>query len=192
MKKFTLLMLIVIATVATARAQIQQGNVLIGANLANFSIGLNDPNVFSMDISPKAAWFIKDGVALGAYANIGVETAKGSTTTWKYGAGALGRYYSGEGMNVIGSSRFFGEANVGIGGVSVSNGGGNTTGLDFGFGPGFSYFVTPSLGLEALLKYNGVLGFGSQAYQNYLQLSFGFQIYLPGKATASKVMKDTK
>jgi hypothetical protein len=193
MKKFTLFTLIVmVATSLSVKAQLQRGNVLVGTDLADISIGLNSPNVFNFDISPKAAWFIQDNLALGGFLNFGITSSKGSSTVTSYGIGPLGRYYTGSDVSVLSHGRFFFEGNVGFAGVDVSNGGGNTNGLNLGFGPGFAYFITPTIGLETLLKYNGVVGFGSQAYQSNLNLSFGFQIYLPGQATLNKVKGDMK
>lgn len=193
MKKFTLFSIIALVALSlSSRAQIQKGNVLVGGDLANISIGLNSPNVFDFNITPKAAWFIQDNVALGGYVNLGIQTAKGSNTTTSYGLGALGRYYAGSDMTVLRHGRFFGEATVGFGGVDVSDGGGNTNGLDFTVGPGFAYFVTPNIGLETLLKFEGLAGFGSQSFQGSLVLNFGFQIYLPGKGTANKIKSDIK
>ncbi|MDB4902520.1 MAG: hypothetical protein JWQ63_1801 [Mucilaginibacter sp.] len=193
MKKFTLLFLIALVTLNfCVKAQIQQGNVLIGGNIANLSLGLNKPTTFSADITPKAAWFIVDNLALGAYGELGLQTQSGEGTTVTYSIGGLGRYYTGTDVNVLKHGRIFGEATVGIGGVNLRQNGGSTNGFDFSVGPGFAYFVTPSLGLETLLKYNGVVGFGNTTYQHNLGLSFGFQIYLPGKETANKVKGDVK
>lgn len=186
------LVVALVSTGLTAKAQIQRGNVMVGADLANISLGLDAPNVFSADLSPKAAWFIQDNIAVGGYLNFGIVTAKNSTTTTNYGVGALGRYYTGSDVEVLRHGRFFGEATVGFGGQNVSDGGGNTNGLNFGFGPGFAYFITPNIGLEALLKYNGLAGFGSEAYQSSLNLNFGLQIYLPGRSTARKVQSDIR
>ncbi|MDB5011194.1 MAG: hypothetical protein JWR67_3364 [Mucilaginibacter sp.] len=193
MNKFTLLTLIaVIALGFTASAQIQQGNVMIGGNFTNLNLGLNKPNVFSLDITPKAAWFIQDNVALGGYVNFGLQTAKGSSTTTTYGVGALGRYYTGSDVTVLRHGRIFAEATAGFGGTNVSKGGGHTNGFNWSIGPGFAYFVTPNIGLETLLKYNGLTGFGNQSYQSSLNLFFGLQIYLPGRATATKVKGDVR
>jgi hypothetical protein len=192
MKKFTLLFVLASALTFSASAQIQKGNVLVGGNFTNINLGLNDPKIFSLDITPKAAWFVQDNVALGGYVNLGLQTAKGSNTTTTYGVGALGRYYTGKDVEVLRHGRIFGEATAGLGGVNVSNGGGNTNGLNLSVGPGFAYFITPSIGLETLLKYNGLVGFGSQPYQSNLNLSFGFQIYLPGRSTARKVQGDVR
>lgn len=184
--------LFVIAQVTIVNAQIQQGNVMVGGSLSNISLGLDDSKVFSLDLTPKAAWFIRDNIALGGYANLGIQTAKNTSTTVNYGLGALGRYYSGADMEVVKHGRFFGEGTLGLGGINVSNGGGHTNGVDFSFGPGFAYFITPNIGLETLLKYNGVGGFGNAGYQSTLGLSFGFQIYLPGKRTLDKIKNDVK
>ncbi|MDO3645265.1 hypothetical protein [Mucilaginibacter sp. L3T2-6] len=193
MKKFITIAIAAICCVGFhASAQIQEGNVMVGGNLANLNLGLNTPKVFSLDITPKAAWFVADNVAFGGYVNLGIQTAQGSSTTTTYGVGALGRYYTGKDVEVLRHGRLYGEATLGIGGTNVSNGGGNTNGLDFSFGPGFAYFITPSIGLETLLKYNGLGGFGDQGYQSKLNLSFGFQIYLPGKATTKKIKSDLK
>lgn len=193
MKKLAIYLLgVLVCTGLAANAQIQRGNVMVGANLANINLGLDAPNVFTAEISPKAAWFIQDNVALGGYLNFGIATAKHSTTTTTYGVGALGRYYTGSDVEVLRHGRFFGEATVGFGGQNVSDGGGNTNGLNFGVGPGFAYFITPNIGLEALFKYNGLAGFGSENYQSNLGLSFGLQIYLPGRGTARKVEGDIR
>ncbi|GAB2685949.1 hypothetical protein GCM10027037_04500 [Mucilaginibacter koreensis] len=193
MKKFTYLFVLLLTTaVFSAHAQIQKGNVMLGGDLADVRLGLDNSKVFSFSVSPKAAWFIQDNVALGGYVNLGVATAKNTNTTFTYGVGGLGRYYAGSDAPLLRHGRLFGEANIGIGGVNVSNGGGNTNGLDFGFGPGFAYFVTPSVGLETLLKYNGVGGFGNAGYQSTLTLNFGLQVYLSGRGTANKIKSDIR
>nr|WP_198999462.1 hypothetical protein [Flavobacterium sp. ASV13] len=190
MKNYKILFAIaLLASALSSNAQIQKGNILIGGNLANLNLGLNGPKIFSAEITPKVAWFIKDNLALGGYVDLGLETAKHSATTTNYGIGALGRYYVGKEKEIIKHSRFFGEATVGIGGVNVSDAD-NTNGLNISAGPGFAYFVTPNIGLEFLLKYNSLVGLGSTPYQGNINASFGFQIYLPGKSTARKVQND--
>lgn len=192
MKKITLVTLAFIGLVFSAKAQIQKGNVLIGADLTNLDLRLSSPTRFIGTINPKAAWFIQDNIALGAYGKFGINTVKGTGATIDYGVGALGRVYSGAATEVIKHGRFFGEANIGIEGQNLPANGGSTNGLGLGVGPGFAYFITPSIGLETLLKYNGIVGFGSSPFTNSVNLNFGFQIYLPGRATARKVINDVK
>lgn len=191
MKKILLIVSFTITALSTY-AQIEQGNVLVGGNFANFNASLSSSKAFSLTISPKAAWFVQDNLALGGYVDLGIITAKNSSTTLIYGIGALGRYYAGKDADILKYGHFFGEANLGIAGTNISNGGGNTNGLGVGIGPGFAYFVTPNVGLETLFKYTGVAGFGNVGYASALSLSFGFQIYLPGKSTAKKVQSDIR
>lgn len=190
MKKLLLTLAIAVTGFTAANAQIQKGNVLMGGNISNIRFGLDAPNEFSFNLNPKAAWFVQDGIALGGEVNFGLLTAKNAGTSINYGVGALGRYYAGETSgDVVKNSMFFGEATVGINGINPAVGD-NTNGLGFSFGPGFTYFVTKNIGLETLLKYNGVVGFGQSAYAHNLSLGFGLQIYLPGQATAKKIKSD--
>lgn len=192
MKKLIFTIILGSTMVFGANAQIQKGNVMMGANLSDISLRLNKPSIFNFKISPKAAWFVQDGLAIGGAVDLGIASQKGAGSDYSYGISALGRYYGSTGANeVVNNSRFFGEATVGFQGINPA-GGGNTNGLGFGFGPGWTYFITPSIGLEALLKYNGIVGFGSSAYSHYINLGVGFQIYLPGKGTARKVQRDMK
>lgn len=164
---------------------------MVGGNFSNLSFGLDRPNHFQFDVTPKVGWFVQDNIALGAYVDFGLQTAKNAGTSINYGIGPFARYYSGSDVEVLNHGRIFGEVAAGIGGLNPAVGG-NTNGFDFSFGPGFAYFITPNIGLETLLKYNGLTGFGNDGYQHKLNLSFGLQIYLPGRSTASKVSRDVR
>lgn len=177
-KKFTLAILAVCALFFSASAQIQQGNMMVGADIAELNLGLNEGGAFSFRLNPKAAFFIRSGLALGAYLNFGLFSPEDGGTDVDYGIGALGRYYIHDpNTEVILNSRFFAEATVGIEGNNPSSGE-NTNGLGLSIGPGWTYFVTPNIGVEALLKYRGIIGFGSRATTSNLNLEIGFQIYL--------------
>ena len=187
-KRFTLAVVLAGLFYMGAQAQLQRGSVLIGGDLAGFDLGLNEGSSFTMTLTPKVAWFIRDNLALGAYVDFGLATAKGAGTSVNYGIGPLARYYfpSSE-VNVARSVRFLLEANGGIQGINTANGS-STNGLGLGFGPGLAYFVTDNIALESLLKYNGVVGFGNDPTSSRLQLGLGFQIYLP----RSKVRAETQ
>lgn len=176
MKKLIGILVIGLCLFATqSHAQIQKGNYMIGGDLASLHFGSG--GAFSVDIQPKVAWFIKDNVALGGYVKFDLTTAKDQSTTTDYGVGALGRYYVNDPKtNVLKHGRLFFEGNVGLEGHNVSHA--TTNGLGFGIGPGYAYFITPNIGLETLLKYNGIVGFGNQPYSSTVDLNFGFQIYL--------------
>ena len=192
MKKIITLLLVATSVASVSHAQLQKGNVLVGGDIANFNLGLEKNAGFNIALDPKAAWFINSNTALGAYVKFGVSKAnKNSATATTYGVGPLARYYvTDPKMTLLQHGRFFGEANIGIEGQNVSDGGGSTNGLGFGFGPGYAYFITPNIGLETLLKYNGLTGFGDEGYTSNLNLSVGFQIYLPGKSTRDKIIRD--
>lgn len=180
---------------STANAQIQEGNWMVGGNLVGANFGLNSGSGYDFSIQPKGAYFIKDNVAVGGYVNLGFSGAKDAPTTFVYNVGALGRYYLAPGQegvdNLLNHGRWFFEANVGVGGTSISKGGSSSNGLNFGFGPGYSYFITPNIGLEGLVKYDANAGFGNGGYTNKITFGLGFQIYLP-TSQAKRIANDVK
>ena len=180
--------LVFLFAVTNVNAQIQKGNILAGSDIAGFNLGLDKGGNFNMIINPKAAWFVKDYTAIGTYLTFGFSTATGAGSDVSYGIGALGRYYltHSDPANMVQRSTFFLEGNVGIEGDNPSVGD-NTNGLGIGVGPGWTHFFTSSLALEALFKYNGIIGFGSSPTSNNLNLSIGFQIYLPSAKIRSMV-----
>jgi hypothetical protein len=180
-----------------AHAQIEKGNILLGTDLGSGIAGTGSGSLFGVNfnlnkgsgwnigISPKMGYFVKDHWMVGGVVNLGYNksatVADGSASkTTVYGIQALTRYYAKNNQvnNLLNHGRFFAEANVGLAGVNVS--GGNTTnGFVFGFGPGYSYFITQNVALEGLLKYNGLAGGGNTGYQSSLGLNFGMQVFLP-------------
>ena len=195
-KTLPLLAILCLLLTQTTNAQLEKGNVLVGANIANFNLGLGDDAVTNILINPKAAWFIKDNVAVGTYIELGFSSQKDVYTNTIYGVGAFGRkYFTDVNVNLLKSGRWFFEANFGIGGQNLNSKiddsqDASTNGLNFGFGPGYAYFITPNIALETLFKYNGTVGFGNETYTSDFNLGIGFQIFLPGKATLNKVKSD--
>lgn len=172
--------------IVAARSQIQSGNIMVGADIANFKVSLNEGGNSSITLDPKLAYFFSNNLALGGYLKFGLETTDGEGDNIDYGIGALGRYYLSQDINVVRNSRFFVEGNVGIEGSNPASGE-NTNGLGLGVGPGWTYFITQNVGLEALLKYNGIIGFGERVTTSDLLLSIGFQIYLPSAQLRRKL-----
>ena len=189
---YTCTSLVLLFAITNAGAQIQKGNVLVGSDISGLALGLDKGGNFSMVINPKAAWFVKDYTAIGAYLSFGLSTAKGAGSDVSYGVGALARYYitDHDPANMVQRSCFFVESNVGIEGDNPSVGD-NTNGLGIGVGPGWTHFFTSTIALEALFKYNGIIGFGSSPTSNNLNLSIGFQIYFPS-AKIRAMMKAEK
>lgn len=191
MKKIILAFLTIFSFISfKSNAQLDKGNVIVGADLANFNIGLKKGAVTSIDITPKAAWMIDNQIALGGYINFGYTTQKIYGTSYNntnYGIGVLGRYYvNNPKYNLLKAGRWFAEANVGFQGTNTK-GGSSTNGLGFGLGPGYAYFITQNVALETLLKFDENVGFGNSPSTPDLNLHVGFQIYLPGKATVKNI-----
>lgn len=198
MKKFqalTLALMTVLFFSTTAFAQTQKGNILIGSDITD--IGLNfqkSSTQFNFNLNPKAAWFISDGLAVGGYVNFGLATSKGAGSDVSYGIGALARYYptdkNVQKLEFSKRARFFVEGNAGFGGTNPASGA-STNGVELGVGPGISYFITPNVALETLLKYNIIVGGGNSTTAQQLNLGVGFQIFLPG-AKAKEIYKEEK
>lgn len=186
MKKiiFTVLLLL---GVNSGNAQINKGNVMMGGDLAGLNISFS--NQTDLKLTPKAAWFIKDGLAVGAYGQFGVTHVNGQDgSNYSYGIGPLARYFfTANQLPAFKKAKIFVEASAGFEGVDSSVSHSNTNGLGFGIGPGISYFITPSIGMEALLRYEGIVGFGSNTYTNGLAFNIGFQVYLPGKKLKKEI-----
>lgn len=158
---------------------------MVGASLADMNIGLQSGNTdLSLSINPKVGYFIQDNIAIGATVKLGFAT-DAARNQINYGIGAFGRYYIGDKRAILMKhSRFFVEVDAGIVGDNTKPKGQKsitTNGLGLGLGPGVAYFITPNIGLEALLKYNLGVGFGSSTTTNKFSFGIGFQIYLPTK-----------
>ncbi|QEC51193.1 outer membrane protein with beta-barrel domain [Anseongella ginsenosidimutans] len=175
-----------LAAVTFAHAQTEEGNLLVGGNISNFRLDFQDESTtFQMTLTPKIAYFVRDNMALGGYGELGIIASEGNDAIVNYGIGALGRYYiSDADVVIVRDSRFFLEANAGFHG---NNGAANTNGIGIGFGPGWTYFITENIGLEALLKYNLTVGLGNSTTNNNLNLGVGFQIYLPTRRLAERM-----
>lgn len=207
MKKLLLLSaLAMIGFTGVTNAQIEQGNLMLGADIGSglvsdasqglfgLNFGLNEGAGFNVGISPKMGYFVRDNFMLGAVVNLGF--VKGpkiggiSSKTTTYGLQALSRYYVSPGEkgidNLLKHGRFFAEGNAGVAGVNVKDGA-TTNGFIFGVGPGYSYFVTKNVALEATLKYNGLVGGGNTTYQHSIGLNFGVQVFLPSSTVKDRI-----
>src|SRR6187455_2441289 len=93
MKKFVLFGFAFLATTLTMQAQTAKNWYLIGGSISNINLEFQKSNtIFGLDVTPRVAWFIKDNVAVGAEALIGLNTGDGFTTV-SYGIGPIARYY---------------------------------------------------------------------------------------------------
>ncbi|OBS14103.1 hypothetical protein ATE49_01765 [Elizabethkingia miricola] len=181
---------------SVTKAQLQKGNWMVGGNIITSSFGLNTGGGYNFTLQPKAAYFIDDNFALGGQVTFGFAGAKDAKTIYTYNVGPMARYYFNNDQvdSLLKHGRFFVEGNAGIGGTSgtrataTQEAGKSTTGLNVGVGPGYAYFISPNIALEALVKYNGDFGFGNRGATSNIGFNVGFQIYLP----TSKVKQITR
>jgi hypothetical protein len=191
MKKLILLVIALTAIFSQrGLCQTKKGNILVGGDFANFDLGLEHGSGFQMKIDPKLGIFFHNNIALGAYASFNYQNVSKSTSI-AFGAGLLSRFYSkgDQRPNAVDRSRFFFEITAGLAGSHITNGT-STDGLGVGAGPGYTFFLSPNIGLETLLKYNGLLGFGSKTLQSDLNLNVGFLIYLDSHKMRKTVTED--
>lgn len=186
-KLFSMAAVVAAGLLSTTNAQIQKGNWMVGGQVSNIKF----TNGFNMNLMPKLGYFIQDNWAIGGQVNLDIASPEGTSdtqTTWS--VGAFTRYYfnNSEVNTLLNNGRFFAEGTAGIGGDN-SGSGNSTNGLDLGVGAGYSYFITKSVGLEALLKFQGLVGGGNNNFNGNLYLGIGFQIYIP-TSSAKAALKD--
>ncbi|MGE8292223.1 hypothetical protein D3C87_886710 [compost metagenome] len=191
MRKFALLLLVTGGICLQANAQkiettpqmssdvgvepIRQGNWMVGGSIGSLGYSFEGKS-FNAALQPRAGYFVSDGLAIGAQANLGLRTQKDADNEWTYGIAPFVRYYFPQGGSSTG--RFFGQGDVGISGSSV----GKSAALALGANVGYAHFITRTVALEATFGYNyskASINTGTGA--SGLGVGVGFQIYLPGK-----------
>jgi hypothetical protein len=168
---------------------------MVGSDITDFGFTFQKASTrFNFNLNPKLAYFIKDDLAIGPYVNFGLSTSNGAGSDVNYGVGALARYYihdkNVEKLEFSKRVRFFVEANAGFGGQNPASGA-STNGVQLGVGPGLSYFITPNVALDALLKYDLIVGGGNSTTSQNLGFGLGFQIFLP-TAKAREIIREEK
>ncbi|MGI0106833.1 hypothetical protein [Salinimicrobium sp. WS361] len=198
MKRVLLLStLMILGFTATSHAQLQEGNIMLGADLGSgvtttptnglfgFNLGLDEDSGYNIGLSPKMGYFLNDDFVLGGILNLGYYNAAGdddeTSNTFIYGIQAFTRYYlTPEDVDLgdeVPAGQFFIETNAGLAGTNIE-GGETTNGFAFGFGPGYSLFLNENIALDASVKYSGLTGAGSDSYTHSLGINLGIQIFL--------------
>ncbi len=168
-------------TAAVAFDAIQQGNWIVGAGIGN--IGHNfQSKTFSLDVTPRAGYFISDNAVIGAQVNLGLSVYDGGES-FRYNVAPFVRYYFPEGAAP--THRWFGEAVVGLGGSTDMNNE-DDAGLSriYGISAGYAHFVASNVALEGtlgLVRSNANVEVGASGSQTGLSLGLALQIYLPGR-----------
>lgn len=154
---------------------IKTGNWMVGGSLANMGYSF-EGKAFNVAVQPRAGYFVSDGIAVGAQANLGLIAVKDYDNVWNYGIAPFVRYYFPQGASSTG--RFFGQGDIGIAGSSA----GKSVSLALGANVGYAHFITQTVALEVTAGYNYTkanVNLGEKS--SGLGVGLGFQIYLPGK-----------
>ena len=166
-------------TAAVASDAVREGNWIVGANIAN--IGMNfKSDFFTLNVNPRAGYFLTDNAAIGTEVQLALDIYDGGET-FRYGVTPFVRYYFPEGAAP--THRWFGEAIAGVAGSSEEDDEGDSVFSSvLGLRAGYAHFVAQNVALEAILGYTRTsadISVGSG--QSGLNLSFGLQVYLPGR-----------
>lgn len=161
-----------------AHAQTEKGTTMWGGNLIGGNIQTDNAGELNVLLSPKIAWFIRNGLAVGGYANLGLARSYQVAIEWTYQAGALGRYYfvGKKADDLSGNGRLFAEGNAGYGGTTMA--GVSSSGINLGIGPGFAYFIRDHAAIEGIIKYDANIRFSNERTINDIRFGLGFQLYL--------------
>jgi hypothetical protein len=62
--------------------------------------------------------------------------------------------------------------------------------VQLGIGPGVSYFITPNVALDGILKYDVIIGGGNSTTSHQLNVGVGFQIFLPTAKARAIIRED--
>lgn len=167
-------------TAPVAFDAIQQGNWLIGAGIGN--IGHNfQSKTFTLDVIPRAGYFISDNAVIGSQVNLGLSLYHGGED-FRYGLTPFVRYYFPEGAAP--THRWFGEAVIGFAGSTTQNSEGDAIfSRVYGVSAGYAHFVASNVALEGtlnLIRSNANIEVGAGANTG-VSLGLALQIYLPGR-----------
>ncbi|OQP68277.1 hypothetical protein [Niastella populi] len=176
-KRSTLAIIAFVCTIAAANAQLSKGTVMWGGNLIGGYVQTDKAGELNVLLSPKIAKFIRNGIAVGGYANLGLARSYQVAIEWIYQAGALARYYVGKNDgNLSGTSRLFIEATAGYAGSTIAEV--SSSGINLGVGPGFAYFIRENASIEGIIKYDALLRSDNEDAINEIRFGLGFQLYL--------------
>ena len=158
---------------------IQQGNWLVGAEIAN--VGHNfKSETFTLDVAPRAGYFVSDNAVIGAQVQLGLSIYDGGES-FRYGLTPFVRYYFPEGAAP--THRWFGEAVVGFAGSSEEDSEGDAVfSRVYGVKAGYAHFVASNVALEGtlnLIRSSADIDTGNAS--TGLSLGLGLQVYLPGR-----------
>jgi len=195
--KHLLFTMIVLMTGVALQAQPESGQLFVGGNFGIYSATekfkdagtiTNERKNISIDLLPKAGYFLSDRLAAGVQAGVSSSVSKypdadpNKRSSVRFIIAPFGRYYL-----ISGTAGIFTEASLefAIGKRKTYNDAGtvesNLSSLSAGISPGVYYYLTPKISLEAKF---GWLGFSSEVEKNddqkYIQNDGGLNLNLTG------------
>jgi hypothetical protein len=169
MKKCTLFVLALLFA-TTAFAQLQKGTVLLGGTVGFNNYYSEEDGYTIINLTPSAAFFTSDRLALGGGVNVSVITNGGANQT-VIGVVPLVRYY----FNGAGNIRYFGQGNLGF--QNQKSGGFSEGYLVVGLGIGADFFINDRVAIEGILGYSRTQAFDGGG-SNTLGLNFGVAAFI--------------
>ncbi|MBL7802741.1 MAG: outer membrane beta-barrel protein [Saprospiraceae bacterium] len=171
MKKCTLFVLALLFA-TTAFAQLQKGTVLLGGTVGFNNYSEEGDGFTVINLSPTAAYFTSNRLAVGGRVNVAITTGDGLNQT-VIGVAPLIRYY----FNGSGNTRYFGQGSLGFQNQQVDGFG--TSFWELGLGVGVDFFVNDRVAIEGVLGYSRTQGFEEfDGGFNTLGLNFGVVAFI--------------
>ena len=175
-------LLLGLVSAASAQGNINKGDWMLGGN-AGYSHQKNgDYKSNSFDLSPDAGYFFINNFAAGLRASVSSDKTTYNPADIKNTTFALApfvRYYFLPASQKV---NLFADGSFGFGQNKYENGStvntSNFTNLSIKAGP--AIFITPATALEIALGYNSTKIKDVDDRQNKFEISFGFQIHVPG------------
>lgn len=187
MKKL-LLLLTLCGSMIVTNAQTEKGSLMIGGDIGSASAQYSSGNVahYGFQLDPTIGYFLAKNFVLGASLDMSLSTAKHQGTNIALGLYPLMRYY----FSSKSKGQFFVEASVGASKVASIGESNPSNEYLYGYtlGPGYVYFITPNVGLEASLMVHETDWYVDGLRYTYVSPVFnvGFQIYFPKKKVSAQ------
>ncbi|MCC7504848.1 MAG: porin family protein [Saprospiraceae bacterium] len=170
MKKCTLFVLALLFA-TTAFAQLQKGTVLLGGTVGFNNYSEDGDGFTVINLSPTAAYFTSNRLAVGGRINIAITTGDVVDQT-VIGLAPLVRYY----FNDSGNTRYFGQGSLGFQNQKVEGFGESY--WELGLGVGADFFVNDRVAIEGVLGYARTQAFEGEGGFNTFGLNFGVVAFI--------------
>lgn len=176
MKSISILFLITLMILSfTGSGQTEKGSFLVGGDAwFNSAFASSRTPNLSLFLSPTAGLFIANNFAIGAGIGTGFSISN-SFSSINYGISPFVRVYFGESK-----TKPFLLGEIGYRGATYFTLSSSSNSFSGRLGIGLASFINSKVAIETVLGYRVNAGIGTPPL-HYVNLSVGFQIYLPAK-----------